>query len=129
MRRPPSLDSSAWIEIFHGGPNAERFLDALGDPAAVIVSPVAIYEVWKYTILHADESRAQVILAFMRQGTLVPVDADIAILAAALSIKKKTPMADSLIYATAVSRQATLWTQDQHFEGLDHVRYFPKINP
>jgi predicted nucleic acid-binding protein len=35
--------------------------------------------------------------------------------------------ADSLIYATALRHKATLWTQDEDFEDLPNVRYFPKI--
>jgi predicted nucleic acid-binding protein len=35
------------------------------------------------------------------------------------------PLADSLIYATAQSGGATLWTQDEHFSGLAGVKYFP----
>jgi len=38
------------------------------------------------------------------------------------------PLADSLIYATALRHGATLWTQDEHFQDLPQVRYFPK-NP
>ena len=36
------------------------------------------------------------------------------------------PLADSLIYATAQAHDATLWTQNQHFENLPGVKYFPK---
>jgi toxin FitB len=36
------------------------------------------------------------------------------------------PLADSLIYATAQVHNATLWTQDAHFEGLPGVKYFAK---
>jgi predicted nucleic acid-binding protein len=35
-------------------------------------------------------------------------------------------MADSVIYATARIHQATLWTQDAHFAGLEGVRYVKK---
>jgi len=35
-------------------------------------------------------------------------------------------MADAIIYATALEHQATLWTQDDDFAGLSHVRYYPK---
>jgi predicted nucleic acid-binding protein len=35
-------------------------------------------------------------------------------------------MADSIIYATTLARQATLWTQDKHFEGLEQVKYWEK---
>jgi len=32
-------------------------------------------------------------------------------------------MADSLILSTAWSKQATLWTQDEHFAGLPGIEY------
>jgi len=35
-------------------------------------------------------------------------------------------MADGFIYATAVLWDAELYTQDKHFENLDHVHYFSK---
>jgi predicted nucleic acid-binding protein len=31
-----------------------------------------------------------------------------------------------VIYATARAEGATVWTQDEDFEGLDHVRYVPR---
>lgn len=36
------------------------------------------------------------------------------------------PMADSMILAAARAHGATLWTQDQDFEGIEGVRYLPK---
>jgi predicted nucleic acid-binding protein len=38
-------------------------------------------------------------------------------------------MADAIIYATTKTQNATLWTQDNDFEGLPHVKYYPKIRP
>lgn len=38
-------------------------------------------------------------------------------------------MADSLILATARIRNATIWTQDGHFETLPGVRYIAKPHP
>jgi predicted nucleic acid-binding protein len=35
-------------------------------------------------------------------------------------------MADSLILTTARSHDATLWTQDADFEGLDGVQFIRK---
>ena len=121
-----SLDSSAWIEIAHNGVHAAPFLELLGDPATVIVSTITLYEVWKYSALHGDEARANQILEFMQQGIVVPPHPDIAIHAARLSIRYKIAMADSLIYATALAHKATLWTQDDDFKGLPHVRYIPQ---
>jgi len=53
---------------------------------------------------------------------LVDVDEGLALEAAKLAL----PMADGVIYATAHRFGATLWTQDQHFEGMPNVRYFAK---
>jgi predicted nucleic acid-binding protein len=124
--KPVCLDSSAWIEIAHNGANAKVFLKALGDMSEVIVSTITLYEVWKYTAVNADESRALQIMDVLQQGTIVSPDADISLRAAQLSIRYKTAMADSLIYATSLAHQATLWTQDNDFKGLPKVKYFPK---
>ncbi len=125
--KPACLDTSAWIEIAHNGPNAKAFLKAVGHIEQVVVSTITLYEVWKYTMAHADETRAGQLLDVLRQGVVVPPDAEISIAAANLSIRHKTAMADSLIYATAIARKAVLWTQDDDFKGLPQVRFFPKI--
>jgi len=52
----------------------------------------------------------------------------ISILAARLSVKIKIPMADSIIYASAKTYDAIVWTQDSDFENLECVRYFKKAN-
>lgn len=124
--KPACLDSSAWIEIAHNGPNALKFIKAVGDITQVIVSTITIYEVWKYTITHADENRAQHLIDLLQQAIVMPADTSISLSAASLSTRHKLAMADSLIYATALSHKATLWTQDADFEGLPNVRYFPK---
>lgn len=120
------LDSSAWIEITHNGRNAGAFLKASGDITTVIVSSITLFEIWKYTVTHADESRAQHLADFLQQGVVISPDSSIAIAAANLSMRHKLAMADSLIYATALAHKATLWTQDADFKGLPHVKYLPK---
>ena len=37
-------------------------------------------------------------------------------------------MADSIIYATAKIYNAEIYTQDRHFENLDNVHYFVKVD-
>jgi len=124
--KPVCLDSSAWIEIAHNGNNAKIFLKALGDMSQVIVSTITLYEVWKYTVINADESRARQIMDVLQQGIIVPPDPNISLSAAELSIRHKTAMADSLIYATSLAHKAILWTQDNDFESLPAVKYFAK---
>ena len=62
-----------------------------------------------------------------QQHTVAPVSPEIATLAATSGVRHKLAMADARIYATALSHHATLWTQDDDFEDLPNVRYFPKI--
>jgi predicted nucleic acid-binding protein len=64
----------------------------------------------------------------MQQGRVIELSSAIALLAAKLSLDVKIPMADSIILATAQIHDAVLWTQDDDFEGLPGVRYFPKVS-
>jgi predicted nucleic acid-binding protein len=52
---------------------------------------------------------------------VVDVDAGLATAAARFPL----PLADSIIYATAQRYGAILWTQDEHFEDLPGVKFFP----
>jgi predicted nucleic acid-binding protein len=62
----------------------------------------------------------------MMQGHVVELDATTAVNAARFSLDLSLPMADSLILTTARSHDATLWTQDADFEGLDGVQFIRK---
>ncbi len=62
----------------------------------------------------------------MKQGRVVDVTEDIALSAALISLQHKLPMADSLIYATAKAHEATVWTQDEHFQDFEGVGYKEK---
>jgi toxin FitB len=48
--------------------------------------------------------------------------------AAELAAMHRLPLADSIIYATAVQFEAILWTQDSDFEDLEGVGYRPRRN-
>ena len=65
-------------------------------------------------------------IAFMSQGKVIDLDADIAISAAVEALAHKLPLADSIVYATAKANDATVWTQDEDFEGLPGVRFIRK---
>ena len=59
----------------------------------------------------------------MQAGSIVALNTDLAIAAARAARQHKLPTADSIIYATAQSRNATVWTQDDDFKDLPGVRY------
>ena len=63
----------------------------------------------------------------MMQGRVIDLDAHIALTAAQTSVAERLPMADSVILATSRLHHATLWTQDEHFEHMPGVRYFPRV--
>ena len=116
------VDSSAWLEYFAGTERAELFAAAIEDEEQLVVPVITIYEVFKKVLREKGETLALRAVGQMQLGRVVGVEVPLALSAARLGL----PMADSLIYAVARQQQATLWTQDAHFEGLPGVRYFPK---
>ena len=120
------VDSSAWLEYFAGGSNATHFREPLRQPEKLIVPTITLYEVFKVVQRQRGEDAAIQAVALMRQGQEVPLDASLAVQAAQVSLELGLPMADSIILTTAQVHQARLWTQDDDFEGLDGVNYFPK---
>ena len=117
------VDTSGWIEFLFGGKNAGVFAHIIEDTGRLMVPVICLYEVFKKVNAVADEAKALQAVAQMKQGEVVAVTEDIALRAALISLKHRLPMADSLILSTAWSRQAILWTQDEHFAGLPGVEY------
>jgi predicted nucleic acid-binding protein len=122
------VDSSAWLEYFSDGPNADRFAVPLGNTSELLVPTIILYEVFKVVCRQRGEDSALQVVALMQQGKVIELSSSIALLAAKLSLDAKIPMADSIILATAQTNDASLWTQDNDFEGLTGVKYFPKIS-
>ena len=125
--KPDILDSSAWLECLEDGPNTIHFGPILLKLPDLIVPSIVLTEVRKVTLKQRTAAKADEVTQSMRSGIVIPIDEAIAIAAADLFIKHKLPFADSLIYAVTLAHNATLWTQDDDFEGLPNVRYFPKI--
>ncbi len=117
------VDSSAWLEYFGDGPNAGEFADAIADTERLVVPGITLFDVFKRIRLQRDLGAALYAVAQMQRGRVVDLDANLAIAAAELSAESGLPMADSIILATARSEDATLWTQDADFEGLENVEY------
>ena len=118
------LDSSCWLEFFMDTPRATLFADLLEDADALLVPVITVYEVIKKIVSELDDDIASSALVLMQRSRIVNVDLALATQA----MRNGLPLADSLIYATAQMHGATLWTQDQHFEGLAGVRYFQKTS-
>jgi predicted nucleic acid-binding protein len=117
------VDSSAWLEYFANGPNASYFAVPVEATDELLVPALTIYEVFKRVLQQRQEGDALRAVALMQQGTVVDLDARLALSAARVSLESRLPMADSIVLATARVHDATLWTQDADFEGLAGVRY------
>ncbi|MEI6785981.1 MAG: type II toxin-antitoxin system VapC family toxin [Verrucomicrobiota bacterium] len=120
------VDSSGWIEFLGGGANAEFFAAAVSDTPGLVVPTICVFEVCRWIQRELGERRALEAMALMQQGSIIDLDAALAMSAARLSLELKLPMADSIILATARASEATLWTQDDDFEGLADVKYIAK---
>ena len=77
----------------------------------------------KRVLQQRNENDVLQAIAVMQQGTVVDLEASIALSAARLSVETKLPMADSIILATARRYDAELWTQDADFKGIKGVQY------
>ena len=117
------VDSSGWLEYFADGKNASFFAPAIQKPADLLVPTVSLYEVFKRVLQQRDETEALQAVAAMQQGSVVDLDASIALAAAKLSTQTRLPMADSVMLATARAFLAALWTQDAAFEDIEGVKY------
>lgn len=121
------VDSCGWLEYFANGANADFFAPAVEDAASLVVPAISLFEVFKRVLQQRSENDALQAVAIMQQGQVVAVDETLALAAAKLSFDLKLPMADSLILATARAHAATLWTQDDDFEGIPGVQYIAKV--
>ncbi len=119
------IDSSVWIEFFAEGPKAKALEKYLKPPHKTILPSIVSYEVYKKIKDTKGERIAILILAQLERlsSTSIPIDQGLAIQAADLSLQYKLPMADALIYSTALLKNATVLTMDAHFKGLPQVHF------
>ena|SRR5579871_5216513 len=116
------VDTSGWIEYFRKGPNVAFFRPAILDVERLLIPTVCLTEVIRFITRAANRDVAAEAAANMQRGTVVPLDAGLADFAARLGLRHNLPLADSIVYATARSYDAVLFTQDEDFKKLPGVR-------
>ena len=120
------VDSSAWLEYFADGPNAQFFAPAIEKTNELIVPTIVVFEVFKRVLQQRSARAALETVAILRQGRFIDLTNSLAIVAATVSHRDKLPMADSIIISTARSENAVIWTQDADFERLPGVKFRAK---
>ncbi len=116
------VDSSGWLEYFADSGRASLFAPAIEDTENLVVPVISIYEVFKKVLRERGEDDALQVASASQVGRVVDMDRGLALEAARYLL----PLADSIIYASAMRYDATLWTQDEDFIDLPGVRFFPK---
>lgn len=120
------IDSSGWLEYFTNGSNASIFAPIIENTENVLVPTISLFEVFKRVLIEKNRNDALEAVAIMKDGRVIDLDDSLALVAAELSYELKLPLADSIILATARANNATLWTQDAHFKGMDGIKYIEK---
>jgi predicted nucleic acid-binding protein len=113
------VDSSGWVEFFTSGRHAAAYQKHIKDPRKIVTPTIILYEVYKKIKREISEEIALEAVSAMKQTKIVPLTESISLLAADLSIKYTLPMADAIVYASALEMDCTVITSDSHFKGLD----------
>ena len=120
------VDSSGWLEYFADTGHSNFFAPAIENTRNLVVPVISIYEVYKRIYAQRGRDMALQASASMQLAKVVYMDENLAMEAAEFSADNKVPMADSIIYVTARSYNAVLWTQDEDLAPFDKVRYQSK---
>jgi predicted nucleic acid-binding protein len=117
------VDTSAWIEWLVDSQTGKDVAPELPDLAEWVVPTIVQHELMRWLLRSVSEKAADEVLAFSTRLVVIPLSTRIAVHAAELSRTHKLPLADSLIYATALDAGADVLTCDAHFKGLPRVVY------
>lgn len=117
------VDSSGWLEYFMDGKHTDAYLKYLQADKPVWLPSLVIYEVYKKVC--RDKSEADALLAVTQMEgqseAVIPLDDQLAMSAADVSLRHGLAMADAIIYTTAIQQDAILVTGDKHFKDLKNV--------
>ena len=120
------VDASGWIEFFLAGANGPTFKPVIENTRELLVSSVNMYEVHRVLSRKLPVELRDMCLEVMRRAPVIELNDERAIAASELSLKHGLAMADAAMYAIALEHKAVLWTQDEDYQGLKGVKYFPK---
>ena len=116
------IDSWAWIEYFKGSKAGEKARKYIEGKEKAIISAINIAEVYRWILRFYDEKIAKEKINVMKERCfIIPVDEEIAIMAAKIRHKEKLGLGDAIIYATAKKENAFILTGDDDFRDKENV--------
>lgn len=120
------VDSSGWIEYLQDTPRADLFAEAIEGRHHLLVPTIALFEVHKVLSRNLPADLVTQCLDVMRLGRVLDLTDKRAIAASIIATRHRLAMADAAMYSLAIEFEATFWTQDVDYQGLEGVRYCPK---
>ena len=116
------VDSSGWLEYLTDDTKKELFEPYLADKKKTLIVPtIVIYEVRKVLLTQQQKTAADWFTSEAMRHTVVALDENIAADSATNCVQMKIPLADSIIYTTALSENAQIITSDAHFANLPNA--------
>lgn len=120
------VDSCGWLSYFTDDGNASFFAPLIEDTAHLLLPGIVVYEVSRRLLhLYGEAGQAQG-LRYLRLAQYVAADWDINLAASQAAAHHKLHMADAIIWQTAQSHGAMLYTQDAAFVSVPGVVYQAK---
>jgi toxin FitB len=121
-----TVDSVGWLAFLRGEALSAAYRPYLARRADLLCPTIIICEVCRRIELDSGEEAATEAAAYLHDTQVVPLDEDLATFAAHVGLDHHLPLADAIIYATALRHRAGLVTSDAHFQGLPLVTYHPR---
>ena len=115
------IDSSGWLEHITEDAKADLYLPYFSGDKILLVPTIVLYEVRKILLRKHSQTIADIFVSEALRQVVLPLDEQIALDAASVSLKHQLAMADAMVYTTALRQKATLIASDDHFQGLSGV--------
>jgi toxin FitB len=116
------VDSSGWLEYLTDDTKKPLFEPYLvAQDKTLIVPTIVIYEVRKVLLSQQQKTAADRFYSEASRLNVIPLDEQIAADAATNSVQLKMPIADAIIYTTAIKKSAQIITSDAHFKNIPNA--------
>src|SRR3989338_4029285 len=116
------IDSSVWIDYLVNG----NYKELIEKEEKLLLATISLIEIKKKLskLKIPNKEINNKVDYIKKQSIIINLDEKIAEKASELVIEKGLPIADSIVYASALINKAVLLTLDNDFRGLENVKIF-----
>jgi predicted nucleic acid-binding protein len=116
------IDSSLWIDYLVNG----NFKEIIEKEEKLLLATISLIEIRKKLskLKIPNKEINNKVDYIKKQSIVISLDEKVAEKASEIVIEKGLPIADSIVYASALMNNAILLTLDNDFRGLDNVKIF-----